>query len=224
VLSALRRLGSGPATGSGGSAASAGAAKRRAGQKNQRRRTAAQPDSQQHSGHDAQQQQQQTADSQHQEAARKGRSSAGSAPLRPLCCGLLSLPALLCCCLFVCLSLCCPLSAAFALLTDLCAQCLEEGLLSVYELTHQQLTADRERQQRRGEEEQQQEEDALFVLKDSLSSTEARGPFTAAELQQAVNQGEVSAQSAVCRAVGSTQWTPLADMQRSLAEAADPSG
>ena len=109
----------------------------------------------------------------------------------------------------------CLLSAAFSLLTDLCAQCVEEGLLSVYELTHAQLTADEQRA--RGQRAQEQQP-ALFVLKDSLASEAVRGPFTAAELQQAVSAGELNPHSAVCRAVGSTHWTPLAEMQPALTD------
>jgi hypothetical protein len=127
-------------------------------------------------------------------------------------------------------------SASFFLLTDLCAQCVEEGMFDVYQMTQEQLTAetgsshDVSRPQSEALSERWRQGAAAapitsipshfdstvlpspsmeFVCKDSADSSVVRGPYTATELVEATLAGELQLKDAVVRQVGSTSWTSL---------------
>ena len=109
----------------------------------------------------------------------------------------------------------------FSFLTDLCAQCVREGLYDIYGLTRRQLAASAASQQTGQPAALQhsaagtvaamtndEDEQAEYVVKASEHSSVVLGPFTTNQLQQQQQTVSDSA-TAVYRRVGHSRWLPL---------------
>ena len=112
--------------------------------------------------------------------------------------------------------------AIFSFLTDLCAQCVREGMYDVYGLTRRQLAASIAPSQQPNQRpavhdtlshsrlagNDEDDETAEYVVKASEQSSVVLGPFKASQLQQQQQQ-QYADTDAVYRKVGHSRWLPL---------------